>query len=61
MAGFLQAISWLLPLTYAFDALARATGQEPLDSAFAADVLVVVGATIASLGLGALTLRRRTG
>jgi ABC-2 type transport system permease protein len=61
MAGFLHAISWLMPLTYAYDALARATGAEPLGWAFAADVLVVAAVTVASLGLGALTLRRRTG
>jgi ABC-2 type transport system permease protein len=61
MAGFLHAVSWLMPLTYAYDALARATGTEALDWAFAADVLAVVGVTLASLGLGALTLRRRTG
>lgn len=61
MAGFLEAVSWLLPLTYAFEALAKATSHKPLDAAFAADVLVIVGVTIAALGLGALTLRRRTG
>ena len=60
MASFLHAISWLLPLTYAFEALAKATSPKPLDWAFTADVLVVVGVTIAALGLGALTLRRRT-
>lgn len=61
MAGFLEAISWLLPLTYAFEALAKATSHKPLGAAFTADVLVIVGVTIAALGLGALTLRRRTG
>src|SRR6185437_2251118 len=61
MAGFLEAFSWLLPLTYAYEALAKATTDKKLDAAFAADVLVVVGVTIAALGLGALTLRRRTG
>jgi ABC-2 type transport system permease protein len=61
MAGFLEAISWVLPLTFAFEALAKATSHQPLDAAFAADVLVVVGATVLALGLGALTLRRRTG
>ncbi|HWB69128.1 MAG TPA: ABC transporter permease [Solirubrobacterales bacterium] len=60
MAGFLEAISWALPLTYAFEALAKATSKAPLGAAFAADVLVLVGATMAALGLGALTLRRRT-
>ena len=61
MAGFLEAISWALPLTYAFDALAKATSPDPLGAAFAADVLVIVGTTITALALGALTLRRRTG
>jgi ABC-2 type transport system permease protein len=60
MAGFLEALSWALPLTYAFEALAKATSHKPLDAAFAADVLVIVGATCAALCLGALTLRRRT-
>ncbi len=60
MAGFLHAVSWFLPLTYAFEALARATSHKPLDWAFTADVLVVIGVTVAALGLGALTLRRRT-
>jgi ABC-2 type transport system permease protein len=31
MAGFLEAVSWALPLTYAFEALAKATSHEPLD------------------------------
>jgi ABC-2 type transport system permease protein len=61
MAGFLEAVSWVLPLTYAFEALAKATSRKPLDAAFAADVLVILGVTVAALGLGALTLRRRTG
>jgi ABC-2 type transport system permease protein len=60
MAGWLHAISWAMPLTYAYDALARATHPAPLGGAMAADVLAIVGFTLASLGLGALTLRRRT-
>ncbi|MFN8111665.1 MAG: ABC transporter permease [Solirubrobacterales bacterium] len=60
MAPALEAASYALPLTYAYDALARATEPGSLGGGFAVDVLVVVGATIASLGLGALTLRRRT-
>jgi len=60
MAPFLYAISWLLPLTYAYDALARATAPAALGAAFAADVAVVIGTTLAALALGALTLRRRT-
>jgi ABC transporter DrrB family efflux protein len=61
MAPILEAISWALPLTYAFEALAKVTSHKPLGAGFAADVLVIVGVTIAALGLGALTLRRRTG
>ena len=60
MAPVLEAASWLLPLTYAFDALSRATGPEDLGGAFAIDVLVTISVTLAALGLGALTLRRRT-
>jgi ABC-2 type transport system permease protein len=61
MAGWLHAISWAMPLTYAYDALARATRPAPLGSAMAADVIAVIAFTVAALGLGALTLRRRTG
>ena len=60
MASVLYAISWLLPLTYAYDALARATSLEPLGVRLALDVLVVLGCTLGALALGALTLRRRT-
>jgi ABC-2 type transport system permease protein len=61
MAGWLHAISWAMPLTYAYEALARATRPAALDGAMAWDVAAVIAFTIASLGLGALTLRRRTG
>ena len=60
MAGWLHAISWLMPLTYAYEALARATRPAALDGAMVADVVAVIGFTFAALGLGALTLRRRT-
>ncbi len=60
MAGWLYAISWLMPLTYAYDALARATRPAPLGGEMAADVIAVVAFTLAALVLGALTLRRRT-
>jgi ABC-2 type transport system permease protein len=61
MAPALEGFSYALPLTYAYDALARATEPGPLGAGFTVDVLVIVGATIASLALGAVTLRRRTG
>ncbi len=60
MAPLLEALSWALPLTYAYDALARAIDPAPLGSALLLDVLAVAGAGVAALALGALTLRRRT-
>jgi len=60
MAGALYTASWALPLTYAYDALARATRLGPLGSAMARDICLIVAATLVALALGALTLRRRT-
>ena len=60
MAPALEGFSYALPLTYAYDALARVTEPGPLGGGFAVDVLVIAGATIMALVLGALTLRRRT-
>jgi ABC-2 type transport system permease protein len=60
MAAWLHTISWLMPLTYAYEALARATRPTPLGAAFAADVAAVLAFTLAALALGALTLPRRT-
>jgi ABC-2 type transport system permease protein len=60
MAQVLYWISWALPLTYAYDALARATTIGPLGGRLAVDALVVAACTLGALALGALTLRRRT-
>jgi len=60
MASLLYDVSWLLPFTYAYEALRKATSPAPLPSSLAVDVAVVVAATLAALALGALTLRRRT-
>jgi ABC-2 type transport system permease protein len=60
MATPLQYIAYVFPLTYAFDALSRATHAGALGGVFVLDVAVVVGATLAALALGAATLRRRT-
>ena len=60
MAPLLEAVSWALPLTYAFDALDRVTTGGSLGARGAVDVAVIVGATLGALGLGATTLRRRT-
>jgi ABC-2 type transport system permease protein len=59
MATLLYWVSYLLPMTYAYDALARATADE-LDARLVLDVLVVAAAIVLALGLGAATLRRRT-
>ena len=59
MADVLEAVSWLLPMTYAYDGLARATtGEEGVR--LVVDVCAVVGAIALALSLGAATLRRRT-
>jgi ABC-2 type transport system permease protein len=59
MATWLRVISYALPLTYAYDALAR-TAANTLDARFALDVAVVAGCTVLAVVLGAATLRRRT-
>jgi ABC-2 type transport system permease protein len=60
MAEWLEALSALLPLTYAYDALAQLASSDPLGASFWLDVVVVLGVTALSLALGAGTLRRRT-
>ena len=60
MARWLRIISALLPLTYAYDALAKVAAGGPYGARFAADVAVIVGGTLAALAVGAATLRRRT-
>jgi ABC-2 type transport system permease protein len=59
MLGVLEDVSWALPMTYAYDALARATADET-GWRPAVDACVVVGAAMVALALGAATLRRRT-
>jgi ABC-2 type transport system permease protein len=57
MAGALEALSQVLPLTYAFDAL---EGVAVAGEFRAGSFAVVVGAALAAVALGAVTLRRRT-
>jgi ABC-2 type transport system permease protein len=59
MATWLRWVSYALPLTYAYEALARAA-NDMLDARFAIDVAVVCGCILLALALGAITLRRRT-
>ncbi len=60
MARGLEILSYAMPLTYAYDAIAHVTGGDPFDRAFARDLAITLGVTILALVLGAATLRRRT-
>jgi ABC-2 type transport system permease protein len=60
MATWLRVISYALPLTYAYDALARTAANEIHGAWFAVDCLVVFGSIALAIALGAATLRRRT-
>lgn len=60
MAPLLDAVSYALPLTYAFEALQRVTIEGSLGTTGWIDVAVTVGVTLLALALGAATLRRRT-
>jgi ABC-2 type transport system permease protein len=60
MAGVLEAVANALPLTYAFDALDRVASGAGFGGRGWLDVAVMGTVTLLALGLGALTLRRRT-
>jgi ABC-2 type transport system permease protein len=60
MAGWLQAISDALPLSYSVEALTEVGANAEPTGTMWRDLLIVVGAVILALALGAATLRRRT-
>ncbi len=60
MAPVLEAVSYALPMSYAFDALHRVTVDGSLGGAGVVDVVVTLGATALALFAAAGTLRRRT-
>ena len=65
MPPVLEAISDVLPLSYAVDAMTAvatttSTGFGGVDGSVWSDLAVVVGFAVAGLALGAATLRRRT-
>jgi len=60
MVDWLRLLSTVLPLTWAYDGLARAAAGRS-GGALARDVAIVLGAAVVALALGATTLRRRTG
>ncbi len=59
MALPLRAAARVLPMTYAYDALARSATRAPLTGALTLDVLVLAVLMAAGVILGAATLRRR--
>jgi ABC-2 type transport system permease protein len=60
MGAVLEAISAVLPLSYAVDAMQRLTVEPGVSARVLADLVVVAAAIVLSLALGAATLRRRT-
>jgi len=60
MAGWLDAISAVLPLTYAVDALIEVGHFVDATATMWRDLAVVAGAAVVALVLAAATLRRRT-
>jgi ABC-2 type transport system permease protein len=60
MAGALDVLAGALPLTYAYDSLHRLAADGALGARGTLDVVVLAGAIVLALGLGAATLRRRT-
>lgn len=60
MARALEILSDYLPMTYAYDALSRVAAGQGFEGHVAGDAVILLGVTIASLALGAATLRRRT-
>jgi ABC-2 type transport system permease protein len=60
MAGWLQAISDVLPLTYAVEALQEVGRSAAETGIMWRDITIVAGAALLALALAAATLRRRT-
>ena len=60
MAGWLQAISDVLPLSYAVEALQEVGAHAEPTGAMWRDLAIVVGVVVLALVLAAATLRRRT-
>jgi ABC-2 type transport system permease protein len=60
MAGWLQAISNVLPMTYSVEALGQVGRYVDPTTTMWKDLVIVVGCIVVALALGAATLRRRT-
>ena len=60
MTPVLHWISDALPLSYAVEAMDRLTAETGISALAVRDLLILLGAALLALGLGAVTLRRRT-
>jgi len=60
MSSALDTLAGALPLTYAYDALARVAAGQSFQGRLVLDVAVGVGVPLLALALGAATLPRRT-
>jgi ABC-2 type transport system permease protein len=60
MAVPLRWLSEVLPLSYAVDAMTRLTGGSEISSLIVRDFAIIAGSVLLALGLGAVTLRRRS-
>jgi len=60
MAGVLEWVSDVMPLSYAVEALQRVASDGGVGSTYIVDLLVVVGCAVVGLALAAATLRRQT-
>ncbi len=60
MHPVLEALSDVLPMSYAVDGMNEVLHHTDMTAAFVRDVLIVAGCALLVLGLGAATLRRRT-
>ncbi len=56
----LEWLSWLMPLTYAIDAMTEAVAHPSATSAYLVNIGIVIGFALVSLAIGGLTLRRQT-
>ncbi|MFJ5549373.1 ABC transporter permease [Streptomyces sp. NPDC093225] len=60
MQPVLEAVSDVLPMSYAVDGMNEVLHHTDLTATFIRDALIVAGCAVLVLGLGAATLRRRT-
>ena len=60
MAGWLEGVSTMLPMTWSVMALTEVGSHSSATSTMWSSLAIVVATIMAALTLGALTLRRRT-